>query len=119
MYKLFLLHYNSDDSQYRLVWCDLLSFDVPQTRYFENCYSSILRQKECDLLWKILKGKIQTGQFLFNCKFVQLSNCIYCVNKNNIDDLMYIFFECDRLKPLFDCLYIYICKLLVDETISI
>ena len=26
--------YNSDDSYNRLVWCDLLSFDVPQARYF-------------------------------------------------------------------------------------
>ena len=45
LYRLFLLHYNSDDSYNRLVWCDLLSFDVPQARYFENCYSPMLRQK--------------------------------------------------------------------------
>ena len=119
LYKLFLLHYNSDDSYNRLVWCDLLSFDVPQARYFENCYSPMLRQKECDLLWKILQGKIPTGQYLFNCKFVQSPNCIYCANKNNVDDLMHIFFECDRLKPLFDCVYANIRKLLVDETIPL
>ena len=39
LYTLFLLHYNSDDSYNILVWCNLLSFDVPQARYFENCYS--------------------------------------------------------------------------------
>ena len=45
LYTLFLLHYNSDDSYNRLVWCDLLLFDVSQARYFENCYSPMLRQK--------------------------------------------------------------------------
>ena len=37
---------------------------------------------------------------------------------SNIDDLM-ILFKYDRLKPLFDCLYANIRKLLVDETIPI
>ena len=90
LYKLFLLHYNSDDSYNRLVSCDLLSFYVPQARYFENCYSPMLRQKECDLLWKILQGTIPTSQYLFNCKFVQSPNCIYCANKSNIDALMHL-----------------------------
>ena len=69
------------------------------------------------LLWKSLQGKLPTGQYLFNWKFVQSPNCIYYANKNTIDDLMHIFIECDRLKPLFDCIYANIHKLLDDENI--
>ena len=58
------------------------------------------------------------GRYLFNCIFVQSPNCVYCANKNNIDDLMHIVFECDRLKPLF-VLIANIRKLLVDKTIQI
>ena len=45
LHKLFLLHYNSDDSYYILFLCDLLSFHALEARYFENCYSSMLRRK--------------------------------------------------------------------------
>ena len=79
-----------------VIYCRL---SVPQARYFEKCYYYHVKTKRMILLCgRYLQVKSQLVNIML---IVNLSNrqiVIYCANKNNIDDLMHIFFECGQIK---------------------
>ena len=58
----------------------------------------MLTKNECELIWKIMYGAIQTGRFLYGCKYSDSPNCNYC---GEFDDLTHIFVTCSRLSRLF------------------
>ena len=60
----------------------------------------MLGKNECDLIWKIRHGDIQTGRFIFiyGGKYLDSPNCNY---SGELDDLTHIFVTCSRLSGLF------------------